>query len=344
MKKILLISLAVVLALSLGIIGCDGGTTGPIELTMSHWMSEMHPMHRFVMEPFADAVANQTEGRVTITIYSGGALGGPGDHYNMAVTGISDISFGIQGYTAGVFPLTSVVELPNMVTNASMGSSVLWDLYETFPEIQAEYTGVKVLSLWTHDAGQVMTTPAAGPVNNLTDFSGMTIRAPTSAHVDMVNAWGATAVYMPISELYTNLETDLIEGCVTAYSAVKSFNLVNVIDYITEGDFYVAAMFLVMNLASWNSISASDQAIIEGLIGSTMSETAGAAYDSGAAAGRALAVANNLTINVLPPGELAVWEAATASLHTDWIDAVETLLLPGQDVYDEALSLIAAYP
>lgn len=351
MKKILFISLAIVLALSVGIIGCTAAPTQqeeeeeepePIELNLSHFMSEMHPMHKGVMAPFAEDVAEATEGRVTITIYSGGALvSGPPNQYDGAVTGVTDIAFGLHGYTAGKFPLTSVMELPNLVTSAAAGSAVLWELYETFPEIVTEHDGVKVLALWTHDTGQVMTTQQ--PIHTLADFTGLTIRAPTSSHVSLVEAWGATAVYMPISEVYDSLDKDVIQGTVVPYSAVKSFKLDEVVNYITVVDAYVATMFLVINLDSWNQISAGDQAIIEGLIGSTMSETAGAAYDSARGVGLSTAQAANITIYELPPAELANWEAAVAPLHQQWIDDVEALGLPGQEIYDEAVRLAAMY-
>ena len=314
---------------------------GPVELKMSHFMSEKHPMHAKLMAPFAEEVEQATEGRVKITIYSGGALGKPPDQYDSAVTGVTDIAFGLHGYTAGKFPLTSVLELPNLVTSAAVGSHVLWELYEKFPEIAAEHPGVKVLALWTHDTGQVMTTEK--PIRTLDDFKGLTIRAPTSSHVSMVEAWGATAVDMPISQLFDNLEKGVVDGSVVPYSAVKSFNLGDVVKYITVGDFYVCTMFLVINLDSWNKISGKDQKIIEGLIGSIMSETAGAAYDAAAKVGLEAAQEAGIDIYTLPADELANWKQALAPLHQQWIDAMEAKGLPGQAIYDEAVRLAEKY-
>jgi len=314
---------------------------GPVELKMSHFMSEKHPMHAKLMAPFAEEVELATEGRVKITIYSGGALGKPPDQYDSAVTGITDIAFGLHGYTPGKFPLTSVVELPNMVTSASSGSKVVWELYQKFPEIVAEHPGVKVLTIWTHDTGQIMTTKK--PIRTMDDLKGMTIRAPTASHVAMVEAWGATAVQFPISELYDSLEKGVVDGCVVPYSAVKSFNLADVVKYITVGDFYVATFFLVMNADSWDKLSSKDQKIIEGLIGSRMSETGGTAYDGGAKVGLKTAQEAGLDIYTLPAGELTKWRQALAPLHQKWVADMEAKGLPGQKVYDEAVRLAETY-
>ncbi len=314
---------------------------GPVELKMSHFMSEKHPMHVKLMAPFAEEVATATEGRVKITIYSGGALGKPPDQYDSAVTGVTDIAFGLHGYTPGKFPLTSVIELPNMVTSASSGSKVVWELYEKFPEIVAEHPGVKVLTIWAHDTGQIMTTKK--PIRTMDDLKGLTLRAPTASHVAMVEAWGATAVQMPISELYDSLEKGVVGGCVVPYSAIKSFNLHDVVKYMTVGDFYVASFFLVMNLDSWEKISSKDQKIIEGLIGSRMSEIGGTAYDGGAKVGLQTAQEAGMEIYTLPAGELAKWRQALAPLYQKWVADMEAKGLPGQKVYDEAVRLAAQY-
>jgi len=314
---------------------------GPVELKMSHFMSEKHPMHAKLMAPFAEEVEKATEGRVKITIYSGGALGKPADQYDSAVTGVTDIAFGLHGYTPGKFPLTSVLELPNMVTSATHGSKVLWELYEKFPEIGAEHPGVKVLALWTHDTGQIVTTKK--PIRTMDDLKGMTIRAPTASHVTMVEAWGATAVQMPIDQLYDSLEKGVVDGSVVPYSAIKSFNLQNVAKYMTIGDFYVCTFFLVMNLDSWNKISGKDQKIIEGLIGSRMSETGGAAYDAAAKAGLQAAQEAGMEIYTLPAGELAKWRQTLAPVHQKWVADMEAKGLPGKKIYDEAVRLAEKY-
>lgn len=346
MKKTLLIlagSICLILVLaSLPLMaGCAAEPAGPVELKMSHFMSEKHPMHAKLMAPFAEEVEQATEGRVKITIYSGGALGKPPDQYDSAVTGITDIAFGLHGYTAGKFPLTSILELPTMVNSAASGSCVLWKLYEKFPEIGAEHPGVKVLTIWTHDTGQIMTTKK--PIRTMDDLKGMTIRAPTASHVTMVEAWGATAVMMPISELYDSLEKGVVDGCVVPFSAVKSFNLADVCKYITVGNFYVCTFFLVMNLDSWDKISGKDQKIIEGLIGSRMSETAGTAYDAAGKVGLQTAQDAGLDIYELPAGELAKWREALAGIHSQWVADMEAKGLPGQEIYDEAVRLAEKY-
>ena len=237
----------------LGTFSCSSENADPetIELKLAHFMSSNHVQHTDVLEPFAEEVMEATDGRVRITIYPGGALGKPPEQYDAAVTGITEIAFGLHGYTTGKFPLVSVMELPFMAESAGEGSTALWSLYEEFPEIQAEHPGVKVLWLWTTEAGQLVTKK---PVQELEDLKGMKLRCPSVAQKAMIEAWGATPVMMPVSELYDSLQKGVVDGTLMPLSGIYSFNLHEICNYVTIGDFYVSTLFVVMNLDSWNKI------------------------------------------------------------------------------------------
>lgn len=315
-------------------------TAEPVELKMSHFMSPKHVQHADVMEPFAKEVEQATDGRVKITIYPGGALGKPPEQYDTAVTGITDIAFGLHCYTPGKFPLTSVLELPFMVTSAEAGSHVFWDLYEKFPEIAAEYPGVKILWLWTHDTGQLLTNK---PIRSMDDLKGMKLRCPGAYQKAAIEAWGAIPVMMPISELYDSLQKGVVDGTVIPLSAIYDFNLYDVAKYVTIGDFYVCTFFMVMNSDSWNKISLKDREIIEGLIGKRMSDKAGAVYDAGVELGIQACEEAGVEIYTLTPDELAEWKEALAPLHEQWITDIEAKGFPGEKIYNEAVKLAAKY-
>lgn len=344
-RKIIASLLAVMVIAGLVLVGCAKPAptptpSAPIELKMSHFMSVKHVQHAQVMAPFAEEVEKATDGRVKITIYPGGALGKPPEQYQAAVSGITDIAFGLQCYTPGKFPLTSVLELPCMVTSAEAGSHVLWDLYQEFPEIQAEYPAVKILWLWTHDTGQLITNK---PIRKLDDLKGMKLRCPGAYQTKMIESWGATPVMMPISELYDSIQKGVADGTVAPLSVIYDFNLYDVSKYVTIGNFYVCTFFMVMNPDSWDRISAQDQKIIEGLIGKRMSDEAGAAYDAGAKLGLETCEEAGIEIYTLPPDELAKWKTVMMPLDKQWVADIEAKGLPGEKVYNEAVKLAEKY-
>ena len=82
-----------------------------IVLKFATGFSPRHTMQTKVFEPWAEKISKMTNGKVKVMFFPGGALGKMPDHYDLAEKGIADISYTLQDYTPGRFPLTSVFEL-----------------------------------------------------------------------------------------------------------------------------------------------------------------------------------------------------------------------------------------
>ncbi|MEM7442647.1 MAG: C4-dicarboxylate ABC transporter substrate-binding protein, partial [Pseudomonadota bacterium] len=96
-----------------------GAAMAQTELSLGHFMPPRHTMHGGVFEPWAEQVAEITDGEVTVRIFPAGELGaGPVQQYSRAVDGIADITFGLQGYTSSEFPRTLLAELPGLFDDA----------------------------------------------------------------------------------------------------------------------------------------------------------------------------------------------------------------------------------
>ncbi len=88
-------------------------------------------------------------------------------------------------------------------------------------------------------------------VRTLDDINGLKLRSPSSALAPTIEAMGAVPVTMGIGELYDSLQKGVVDGTLLGTSAVKTFNLQDVIRHITVGNFFVATMFVVVNDDSW---------------------------------------------------------------------------------------------
>ena len=70
-----------------------GGAAVPKTLTKSSWVPPTHFLYTDILKPWADQVADVTEGRVNVTILPA-ALGSPPQHWELARTGVADITWG----------------------------------------------------------------------------------------------------------------------------------------------------------------------------------------------------------------------------------------------------------
>ncbi|ADC50577.1 TRAP-T extracellular binding protein [Alkalihalophilus pseudofirmus OF4] len=311
-----------------------------VELRISHFVSPQHGQHTKVFEPFSEEVAELTEGRVTASIYPGAALGAPTAQYDMATTGVADITYAIQGYTPGKFPLSSVVELPFVAENAEKATSILWDLYNEFPEIQEEYKENKVLWLFGIDNDQILTTNKE--IKTVEDLRGLKISTPSPASNAVVEAWGAIPVFMPMNEVYEAMQRGIVDGRLGPYSAVANFKLNEVTGYITEGDFYTTNFAITMNKQAWESLSEADQEAINGLL-DKYRDLAAAVYSEDAELGKKAALDSGVEVTELSEDVKAEFKEALDPIHEAWVQEMDGDGLPGLQVYEEAMRLSDQY-
>ncbi|WP_323013815.1 TRAP transporter substrate-binding protein [Devosia sp.] len=228
------------------------------ELSFANYMAPTHPYVAGAFQPFADLVAEKTGNALTVHLYNGGELGaGPDAQYDRVVEGVADLAVSLPGYTASNFPLTLLTELPGVIDEQT-GTGVIWKNIDLF---QPEYQRVKLIALWSSAANLLYTKK---PVRSPADLAGLNIRVPSRNAGLLVEAWGGSPVSMPVSEIYTALQTGVIDGAMIDGTATTAFRLAEVTDYLTVGiESTISPFFIVMNRDQFNALPADQQAALE---------------------------------------------------------------------------------
>jgi TRAP-type transport system periplasmic protein len=312
----------------------------PVTLTLGHPFPAVHPIAVNALEPYAEAVNEATNGTISIEFQPGGALAAPPATFENTVAGGQDLGWALQGYHAGVFPVTEIVEQPFQFTSAMQATQTLWDLYDEFPALQDEYSDVQLLGLWTHDIGDIWTKSVQ--VQTVEDMQGLTLRFPTGIMGQVMEAMGATTVGLPAPEIFDSLSTGVIDGLSIAVSGLESFGLYPELAYGTACDCYVAAQYLVINLDSWNGLTPDAQQVMLDL-GREYSLVAAEVYDEAYVAIFQKAQDEGIEIYELPEDELARWHEIGQEVTDEWIAAREANGVPAQDMYDRMQDIKAGY-
>ena len=239
------------------------------ELKLAHFASTKYHLHNEMFLPLAEKLKAATGGATTIRVYPGGELGkGPVKQYDRVIDGVADIVYALPGYTAAQFKKTLLVELPGIVDRGTNKTEVVW---ENVGMLDKEFRRTKLLGLWT--ASEAVLLMAEKPVRSMSDLKGLKIRVPSKNTGRVVEAWGATAVSMPITQVYTSMETGVVDGVLVDTSVLSSFKLGEVTKHITRGMNATHSMFmLVMNRDSWGDLDAATQQKLADLTGAAMSE------------------------------------------------------------------------
>ncbi len=300
------------------------------ELKLAHFMSPNHPYHDQVFNWLGTRLDTATNGDLTIRVFPGGELGtGPVEQFNRAVDGVADITFAIPGYTAAQFPKSLLMELPGVLSDDAKGPA---GFQNAFDLIKDEYRRVKVLGLWNISRAVLFTTDK--PVRSLTDLDGLKIRVGSKGSADLVEAWGATPVFLPVTEMYTALQTGVVDGTMIDPSAALAFKLTEVTDYMTVGmDSVLTTFMLVMNRDSYESLSASQRAALDREVGLPLSQQA---YDSWAELSRTGAdvfgATEGKSVITLNGDALAAFNAAAEQVRNATIADLEAKGIQAGDI------------
>lgn len=224
------------------------------ELKFANFMAPTHPYVPGCFQPFADKVGKITNGETTIRLYSGGELGpGPAEQYSRVVDGVAEFAISLPGYTASNFPLTLLTELPGVIDDAT-GTETIW---QNIDKLESEYRRTHLVALWSSAPNILFTHDKA--VRTPADIAGMKIRVPSRNAGLQVEAWGASPVSMPVSEIYNALQTGVIDA-----TAVDAFKLGEVANYITTGmDATNSPFFILMNRDAYADLDGAAKAAVD---------------------------------------------------------------------------------
>ena len=125
-----------------------------------------------------------------------------------------------------------------------------------------EKAGFKVLS-WAVSWGYRNVVTAKKEVKQASDLKGLKIRTiPTKVFVAAINAMGANATPMNFGEIYTSLQSGVLDGYEHTAATTISFKFNEVACCIAMTRHLMDPTVLVFSMAEWRKFSAAEQAIM----------------------------------------------------------------------------------
>jgi len=306
-------------------------------LMVSHFLPASHPLQE---KTFPELMDNYNKGAletINFEYFPANALGDAGSHYDMAVTGESDISVSVHGYTPGRFPSVSVMELPFLTESAEHGSKIMASLYEEFPEIQKEHSDTKILTLFTAEPAQFISK--SHKIEKPEDLKGLRVRTPSPLGNEILKGLGATPVSMPMSDVYESLERGVIDVALVPLETLYNFGFYEVTKYVTIANMSSTPFFIAMNEDVYETFSLEDQENLEKYLGVDLAAKAGSVYDADGEIGLQKAEESGAEIIYLTEEDLKEWKSILEPVVDSWKNDMESQGIPGTAIYERALQL-----
>lgn len=293
------------------------------ELVLSSWLPPRHPIVAKVMKPWAKQVEKATDGRVTVRVLSK-PLGPPPAHYDMAVDGVADITYGLHSFTKdNRFLRSRIGQFSFIANNATDGSKAYWNVYSSTLDAQKEHAGVKLLGLFVHGPGMFHNNQRK--IEKAEDFKGLKIRTPGGYIAGLAGDLGITTQFMGPGQVFEKLSRGVIDGVTFPIEALRAFKLT---DHLTHsmrvpGGMYNTSWFLVMNNGKWNGLSDKDKTAIMSVSGEGFAALAGGVWDAADIGGAEYVGKSKIEVYDAPAPVLTAIKAIAEKREASWTTAVK---------------------
>lgn len=235
-------------------------------------------------EALRNDMLDATDGRVDIRIFTGGALGNDATALDEMRMGTTDLLIGGTQEATPFFPEFQLFSLSYLFSNEEALRAAVApdsDISSYFAGVYEQRgSGLKLLALTGGGVRNLSNNKHS--ITSIDDISRMRMRVPGS-RMDalMWETSGALPTSLAFTELYTGLQTGVVDAFESTISAYVANKLYEVANYHAQTEHQFMVSHITMSQASFDRLSEEDQAALIEAVGraSQVAIDAGIEYD-----------------------------------------------------------------
>lgn len=213
------------------------------------------------VKAMAEEVKEKTEGRICIEVFPSSQLGEEKDTIEQTQFGVIDMVRASFGTFNDIVPETQLFSLPYLFRDQEHMYKVMdGPIGEELGDAFAEHD---LIALAYYDGGSRSFYNSQKPIGSLDDLAGMKFRVmQNDVFVDMMDALGANATPMPYGEVYSSIQTGVIDGAENNFPSYDSAGHFEVAKYFTLDQHLMVPEVVAVSSTSWEKLSPEDQEIM----------------------------------------------------------------------------------
>ena len=213
------------------------------------------------VEAMGDMLEERSDGRICVEVFHSAQLGEEKDTIEQTQLGVIDLNRVSLGPFNNIIEETKVFSLPYIFRSVEHMHNVVDG--EIGDEILGEFSNHDLVGLAYYDGGSRSFYNSQKPITSIEDIEGLKFRVMQSdVFVDMVDALGGNATPLPYGEVYSSIQTGVIDGAENNWPSFESSGHYEVAGYYTLDQHLIVPEVLVMSKMKFDSLSEEDQALI----------------------------------------------------------------------------------
>lgn len=264
-SRLALVSTAAVAALTLGACTSTPGDTPvsddvePRTMKLALNQTEEHPSF-IALEAFGEYLTEATDGRWNIEVFPNSTLGDQSEYLQSVNDGVIDLAIVSAPQLENLSDDFVLFSLPTVFDSIESQMAVLSDesvVGEVYASLE-ESNNITVVGGLTQGARSIYTKDA--PAESPADLVGKKIRVQESpVFLGMINAFGASPTPMAFGDVYTGLQSGVIDGAENneiSYFTQKHYEVAPFFSYTRH---LIGTDFLIINTETLGEMSAEDR-------------------------------------------------------------------------------------
>lgn len=264
-SRLALVSTAAVAALTLAACTSTPGDTpggddvDPRTMKLALNQTEEHPSF-IALKAFGEYLTEATDGRWNIEVFPNSTLGDQSEYLQSVNDGVIDLAVVSAPQLENLSDDFVLFSLPTVFDSIESQMAVLSDesvVGEVYASLE-ESNNITVVGGFTQGARSVYTKDA--PAESPADLVGKKIRVQESpVFLGMINAFGASPTPMSFGDVYTGLQSGVIDGAENneiSYFTQKHYEVAPFFSYTRH---LIGADFLIINTETLGEMSAEDR-------------------------------------------------------------------------------------
>lgn len=245
-------------------LSATGAEVEPITLKFAEWLPTTSFATEHGADPFMKKVEELSGGKMKIDFYPAEQLGRGSESLTLLQTGVADIANISPAYIPEKFPLSGVVELPEIVKSSCSAADSFYELAQPGGAIyEAEFKRHKVRPLWVGNMGRYRILTNNKDISSVSDLAGLRIRTAGGPMAITASELGASPVRMQGSDVLTSLTRGTLDGVFFPVRGILDYGLAPALDQLIP-NLTVGSFGLTYSISDrvWDNLSDKQQEIL----------------------------------------------------------------------------------
>jgi tripartite ATP-independent transporter DctP family solute receptor len=231
-----------------------------VEIKLGH-VGEPGSLFAKSSDEFARRANGRLGGKAKVVVFGSSQLGGDKELLQKLKLGTVDLAVP-STVMSSESDLFGIFEMPYLVKDRKHMQAIEKEVFWPRLAPEAEKKGLKVLAVWENGYRHI--TNSRRPINVPADLKGIKLRVPEGKwRVKMFQAYGANPSPMKFSEVFTALQTGVMDGQENPFSQIVSAKFQEVQKFLSlTGHVYTPA-YLTAGAKKWASLPADARKTLE---------------------------------------------------------------------------------